>query len=45
MSRYDSNGDGAIDVEELQRAFRDYTEGKTTYEEMLEVSNAYQRSG
>ena len=44
VSRYDSNGDGKIDVSELQRAFRDYTQGKITYAEMLEVSNAHQGS-
>ena len=45
VARYDANGDGKIDLSELQQAFRDYAVGKITYEEMLEVSNAYARQG
>ena len=47
VARYDANGNGKIDLSELQQAFSDYAAGKITYEEMLEVSNAYarQRSG
>ena len=45
VARYDSNGDGKIDVSEYQQAFRDYIAGKITYEEMMEVSRAFQGSG
>ena len=41
----DADGDGKINVSEYQQAFSDYIAGKITYEEMLEVSNAYARQG
>ena len=45
VARYDANGNGKIDLSELQQAFSDYAAGKITYEEMMEVSNAYARQG
>ena len=45
VSRYDANGDGAIDVSEYSQAARDYTAGKITYAELLEVIRAYMGSG
>ena len=45
VARYDADGDGKINVSEYQQAFRDYIAGKITYEEMLEVSRAFDGSG
>ena len=45
VARYDTDGDGKINASEYQQAFRDYIAGKITYEEMLEVSRAFDGSG
>ncbi len=41
VDRYDANDDGVIDDSERRQAIRDYTDGKITYSEMLEVIRAY----
>ncbi len=45
VSRYDANGDGVIDDSERRQAGSDYTDGKITYAELLEVLRAYLSSG
>ncbi len=45
VARYDANGDGAIDESERRQAGSDYTDGKITYAELLEVLRAYLSSG
>lgn len=42
VTRYDANGDGAIDVNEYLQALRDYQAGKIEYSDVLEVGLAYQ---
>ncbi len=45
VTRYDSNGDGTIDVSEYTQAVRDYVAKKIAYEEFMEVYKAYAGSG
>ena len=44
VTRYDTNGDGVIDVHEYLAALRDYGEGKITWAEVLEVAEAYEKA-
>ena len=44
VTRYDTNGDGVIDVHEYLAALRDYGEGKITWTEVLEVAEAYEKA-
>ena len=44
VTRYDTNGDGVIDVHEYLAALRDYAAGKITWAEVLEVAEAYEKA-
>ncbi len=41
VDRYDTNGDGSIDLSEYTEAANDYFDGKITYSEMAEIALAY----
>ena len=44
VARYDTNGDGTIDLSEYSQAANDYFDGKITHSEMEEVALAYRVS-